>query len=211
MDPSGRQTSSRARRWRTILAVAAAALLPGLVAAPLVAAAMPPPGWVHDHSSAGIPPRPNGYNALVAKFGQPCNSAANAARSYWPSQSARGVAGYINYNPYIDRDVSYNIRNHIAADGKENAVDYGVYGYNCRYIDGTTSWSTHAFGAAVDTNSARNPVGQATWDGHGSDGVAYHSYLPGVWKGAYPGHNFYWGKNFSTTPDPMHFQYVTGY
>ena len=39
----------------------------------------------------------------------------------------------------------------------------------------------------------------------------YKKYLPNLWKGAYPGHNFYWGLNFSTTPDPMHFQYVTGY
>lgn len=185
-------------------------VLPGLVAFPLAARAALPPGWVHDHSSAGIPPRPRGYSALVAKFGQPCSASANAARSYWPSQSARNVPGYVTYNPYIDRNVSWNIRNHITADGKENAVDYGVWGFDCRLIDGTSSWSTHAFGAAIDTNSARNPVGQATWNGIGSDGVRYKSYLPKLWKGASPGHNFYWGITFST-PDPMHFQYVTGY
>jgi hypothetical protein len=208
---SGDLDRRQGHRWRRLLATLLLGVIPGLVAFPLAARAVLPPGWVHDHSSAGIPPRPSGYAALVARFGQPCNASANAARSYWPSQSARNVPGYITYNPYIDLDVSYNIRNHIAADGKDNAVDYGVYGYNCRYIDGTTSWSTHAFGAAIDTNSARNPLGQPTWNGVGSDGVPYKSYLPKIWKGAYPGHNFYWGKSFSTTPDPMHFQYVTGY
>jgi hypothetical protein len=201
----------RRRRSRRLVATVCLGVLPGLVAFPLAARGALPPGWTHDHSSSGIPPRPNGYSALVSRFGQPCSASANAARSYWPSQSARNVPGYINYNPYIGRDVGYNIRNHIEADGKNNAVDYGVYGYNCRYISGSTSWSTHAFGAAIDTNSARNPLGQATWVGRGSDDVAYKSYLPKIWKGAYPGHNFYWGKNFSTTPDPMHFQYVTGY
>ncbi|MGZ4130434.1 MAG: M15 family metallopeptidase [Actinomycetota bacterium] len=205
------RTGRPAPRRRTLLTVLAAAILPGLVAFPIAAHAMVPPGWVHDHSPAGIPKRPHGYTALVNTFGQPCSDAANDARSYWPSQAARGVPGYITYHPYIDRDVSYNIRNHIDADGMDNAVDYGVYGYDCRYVSGSTSWSVHAFGGAIDTNSARNPQGQTKWDGHGADGVAYHSYLPGIWKGPFPGHNFYWGKNFSTNPDPMHFQYVTGY
>ena len=159
----------------------------------------------------GIPHRPRGYNALVATFGQPCSGAANAARSCWPSQSTPGVDGYINYHPYIDRDVSWNIRNHISADLKEQALYPGIGGYNCRYVEGTTSWSVHAFGAAIDINWQRNPRGATTWNGVGADGRNYKKYLPNLWKGAYPGHNFYWGKNFSTIPDPMHFQYVTGY
>jgi hypothetical protein len=85
-----------------------------------------------------------------------------------------------------------------------------VYGYSCRYIAGTTSWSTHAFGAAIDTNSARNPLGQSYWNGRGADGVDYGRYLPNIWRGGYPGHRFYWGLNW-TRPDPMHFQYVTDY
>ena len=200
------------RRWLWLVSLAVGcAAGSALLVSPFAARAIVPSGWVHDHSSAGIPARPSGYSAIVATFGQPCNSLANAARSYWPSQSARNVPGYIYYHPYIDRDVSWNIRDHVDFDGRDQAVDYGVYGYNCRYISGTTSWSTHAFGAAIDTNSARNPVGQSYWVGIGADGVKYGSYLPGIWKGAYPGHHFYWGLKFSTTPDPMHFQYATGY
>jgi len=182
----------------------------GLLTYPIAAGAVPS-GWVHDHSSRGIPSRPSGYSGLVAKFGQPCNASANASRSYWPSQSARNVPGYVYYNPYIDRDVSWNIRNHIEFDGQNSAVDYGMYGYDCRPIIGGTSWSTHAFGAAIDTNSARNPLGQNHWVGIGADGVRHYQYIPNTWKGAFPGHNFYWGLKFSSRPDPMHFQYVTNY
>ena len=108
--------------------------------------------------------------------------------------------------------MSWNIRNHIAADRKEQALYPGIGGYNCRYIAGTTSWSVHAFGAAIDINWQRNPMGNTTWNGIGADGKNYKKYLPNLWRGtSYPGHNFYWGINFSTTPDPMHFQYVTGY
>jgi hypothetical protein len=200
-----------ARGWRLIQLFAACGSLSALLAAPFAAGAMPPIGWTHDHSSAGIPRRPSGYNGLVATFGQPCSNAANAARSSWPSQSTPGVDGYITYHPYIDRDVSWNIRNHISADRKEQALYPGIGGYNCRYIEGTTNWSVHAFGAAIDTNWQRNPRGSSTWNGVGADGKNYKKYLPNIWRGAYPGHNFYWGLNFSTIPDPMHFQYVTGY
>ena len=136
---------------------------------------------------------------------------ANNSRSWWPSQSARNVAGYVYYHPYIARDVGYNIRNHVAHDHNDGSVDYLVGGYNCRTIRGSTSWSVHAFGAAIDTNSARNPLGQSFWNGKGADGYDYGRYLPNVWRGPYPGHGFFWGINWDSRPDPMHFQYVTDY
>jgi hypothetical protein len=197
-------------RWFVVVCVGCASLSAFLVAS-FAARAMPPLGWTHDHSSAGVPHRPQGYNGLVSTFGQPCNHRANAARSSWPSKSTPGVDGYIYYHPYIDRDVSWNVRFHISADRKEQALYPGIGGYNCRYIEGTTNWSVHAFGAAIDTNWQRNPRGNSTWNGVGADGKNYGKYLPNLWKGAYPGHNFYWGINFGTIPDPMHFQYVTGY
>jgi D-alanyl-D-alanine carboxypeptidase len=195
------------RRW-TVVGGAVAALMLGSVAA---RAYYPIDGWVHDHSSAGIPPRPSGYTELVQTFGKPCSNAANDSRSYWPSQSARNVSGYVYYHPYIARDVGYNIRNHIAHDHRDGAVDYLVGAYNCRTIRGSTDWSVHAFGAAVDTNSARNPLGQDHWNGKGADGTDYGRYLPDVWRGAFPGHHFFWGLNWDSRPDPMHFQYVTDY
>ncbi len=173
---------------------------------PIVALAGHMGGWTHDHSSNGVPPRPHGYEDLVDTFGQPCSNAADNARSYWPSQSARNVGGYIDYHTYIARNVGHNVRSHIEAAHRNGAVDYGVYGYVCRQIRGSTAWSTHAFGAAIDTNSARNPLGQSHWNGTGADGTNYGTYIPDVWRA----HRFFWGINWSR-PDPMHFQYVTGY
>ena len=73
---------------------------------------------------------------------------------------------------------------------------------------GGTSWSTHAFGAAIDTNTLRNPMGQSYWDGRGADGTDHGRYLPDVFRGNYPGHRFRWGLSWQ---DPHHFQYVVNY
>ena len=143
-------------------------------------------------------------------FGPVCGDKANDARSYWPSQDQDG-AGYVYYHSYIGRDVGYNIRNHVEADHNNAAVRWLVGGYNCRYIAGTTSWSLHAWGAAIDTNSSLNPMGQDHWNGTGIDGQKYGTYLPDIWRGPYPGHKFFWGLNWDSKPDPMHFQYATGY
>ena len=200
-------------RWRPRLAIAGltvwaatlAVLLPGSAQASHMS------WWVHDHSATAIPARPSGLSQIVSTFGQACNGHSDDSRSYWPSQSARGVGGYVYTSPYLARNIDYNVRDHIDADHRNLAVDYGVYGYACRQISGSTSWSTHAWGAAVDTNSARNPLGQTFWDGHGSNGTDYGTYIPAVWRGADPGHRFYWGLNFASRPDPMHFQYAINY
>jgi len=175
-----------------------------------VASASPIDIWVHDHSSDVIKPRPDGLSEIQSTFGPVCGDNSNGARSYWPSQDSSGP-GYVYYDPYIGKNVGGNIRGHVQFDHKDDAVRWLVGGYNCRYISGTTSWSLHAWGAAIDTNSATNPVGQDHWNGVGSDGKKYGTYLPDVWAGPYPGHKFFWGLNWPNKPDPMHFQYATGY
>jgi hypothetical protein len=167
-------------------------------------------GWTHDHSIDAIPPRPSGLAELNRLFGDRCIDRSNDGRSYWPHQSEDG-GGYVYYNTYIARNVGYNIRNHIDAAHRDGALYPGIGGYNCRLISGSTSWSVHSWGAAIDTNWLRNPRGQDHWNGRGSDGIDHDTYIPDVWRGGFPGHRFFWGLNFDTTPDPMHFQYVTDY
>jgi len=186
----------------------AASLLVVAMAGPAVAGHMQ--GWRHDHSSSAIFPRPHGYSAMVNTFGNRCTSWAQQSRTWFPSAQARGQGGYVVYHGLLARNVGGNIRNHINADHRNKAVDYGVYGYLCRQMTGSSNWSVHAWGAAVDTNTDRNPRGQGHWDGRGSDWVNYGKYIPNIWKGPNPGHRFYWGLQFSY-PDPHHFQYVTGY
>jgi hypothetical protein len=168
--------------------------------------------WTHDHSNNAIPPRPSGLSELNQMFGQRCIDRSDNGRSWWPNADTAPFGGglYVEYNTYIARNVGFNIRNHINAVHRDGALYPGIGGYNCRLIDGTTSWSSHSWGAAIDTNWQRNFRGQSFWNGRGIDGHDYGTYIPDVWRGSFPGHRFYWGLNFSN-PDPMHFQYVTNY
>lgn len=185
---------------------ATAAMVLGIAAMPAIASHMG--GWSHDHSSAGVPYRPHGYSDLVRVFGQPCSDRANNARTAFPHINARYDSGYVYHHPYLARNIAHNIRGHVEAAHKNGAWDYGQWGYNCRTMRGGSSWSTHAFGAAVDTNSARNPDGQCSWNGRGANGTDFGTYLPDVWRNVSPGHMFRWGQSWC---DPMHFQYVTDY
>jgi hypothetical protein len=189
-------------RWVAVMLVAAATLAP----VPVLAAHLRE--WDHDHSRRGIPNRPRGYSQLVNMFGRPCSDRADDARTWFPSALGRNRDGYVKHHRRLARNIGYNIRLHIEAAHRKGAVDYLVSGYFCRHKRGSTEWSTHAFGVAVDTNTARNPAGQNHWNGRGADGIDYGKYLPWVWKGPDPGHRFLWGMRWD---DPHHFQYVTGY
>jgi hypothetical protein len=71
--------------------------------------------------------------------------------------------------------------------------------YNFRPIRGTTSRiSLHAFGAAIDLNASTNPLG-----GEGD--------MDPLIIDVFSHFGFFWGGNFQSRPDPMHFQYATGY
>jgi D-alanyl-D-alanine carboxypeptidase len=167
-------------------------------------------GWTHDHSREGTPPRPSGLSELNQVFGPRCSDRANNARTWFPHADPGGGGAYVEYHTYLARNLGFNIRRHIDAAHRDGAFYPGIGSYNCRLIDGTTSWSTHSWGAAVDTNWQRNFRGQDYWNGRGWDGHDYGTYIPDVYRGSYPGHKFYWGINWSN-PDPMHFQYVSNY
>ncbi len=188
-----------------------ALVLAGVLAlAPAAAFAGHMQSWTHNHNKPYVPSRPKGLAKLKKKFGNPCNSKANDAKTWFPYAVSRTKGGYVYYHSRLALNVGFNIRNHISKAHKSGALDYGIYGYNCRLKTGGTSYSTHAWGAAIDTNTARNPYGQGHWVGIGADGQRHYKYIPKLYKGPYPGHRFYWGLKFST-PDPHHFQYVTGY
>lgn len=193
-------------RWRARGAVAAVASV--VVLAPVTAIAGHMGGWTHDHSSAGVPYRPHGYNDIVRVFGQPCGPNMQGAHVWWPHINAPWDGGYQGHHPYIVRNIVHNIRSHISAAHNEGAWYYGQYGGVCKQRTGGSGYSLHAFGAAVDTNTARNPYGQCSWNGVGVNGVAYGTYLPNVWRESDAGHNFRWGRDWC---DPHHFQYATGW
>ena len=185
-----------------VLAAAIALLLPFLLANHWSQA-----GWRDRHYS--YPARPSGYTQIVSRFGQPCNANASAISMQWVAGDTgqtytprfhRKLGGYPTEmvtdkggrSTNLDNDVYGHIQNaHL-----QPYVEAGIWGYFCRYIDGTTSWSTHAFGIAIDVSAVEE------WNGKCNSTVNYrHSR---IWQN----HRWYWGLAFC---DPMHFQYATGY
>jgi len=43
------------------------------------------------------------------------------------------------------------------ADDRESMRHDNTSAFNCRYVAGTTTWSQHAFGRAIDINPVENP------------------------------------------------------
>ena len=87
-------------------------------------------------------------------------------------------------------------------------------GFNCRYVAGTTTWSQHAYGRAIDVNPVENPY--VTTSGHVSPAAgqayvdrsqdrkgmvhrgdeAYRAFAQEDWK---------WGGDWQGTKDYQHF------
>ncbi|MEV6305691.1 M15 family metallopeptidase [Actinoplanes sp. NPDC051861] len=85
-------------------------------------------------------------------------------------------------------------------------------GYECRYVAGTTTWSQHSYGRAIDVNPRQNPMirgdyldppNSATW-------LARDHYWPGMLHAdggvpAFTSNGFAWGGRWITLKDYMHF------
>jgi D-alanyl-D-alanine carboxypeptidase len=153
--------------------------------------------------------RPNGLSDLNAVFGTRCTDPVNNGRAFFPWANDSASGGYIYFHSKLTGIVA-NVRHRNDIDNRDGAYNRAVWGYACRQIAGSSKWSAHAWGVAIDINSVRNPQGDTSWDGVGSNGTNYGTYLPDLFTQSLIG-NFYWGLNFSSNKDPMHFQYVTGY
>jgi hypothetical protein len=83
------------------------------------------------------------------------------------------------------------VKGHIIDNGKQEWVRHAIWGYNCRFIAGTTTWSLHAWGAAIDVSSAYEHVGHD------------HSHIDWHHAGTWQNHGWNWGKEFG---DSMPFE-----
>jgi hypothetical protein len=163
--------------------------------------------WVDMH--VGYPPVPNGYSQIVNTFGQPCNSNAHlipftvryadtgAYQTIYFHKKLGGLAtAVIPFEGGTSTNLDNDIWGHLWHKGLLKYVKSGVGAYNCRYIAGTTKWSTHAWGIAIDISWNVEPNGDCTSNNNYT--FAY------VLKN----HGWTWGADWC---DPMHFQYATGY
>jgi hypothetical protein len=86
--------------------------------------------------------------------------------------------------------------------------------FNCRYVDGTTRWSEHSYGRAIDLNPIENPyVTAAGTTSHPASGrfLARGPYRPGmaveggIVVRAFAGIGWSWGGGWSGDRDYQHF------
>ena len=102
-----------------------------------------------------------------------------------------------------------------ASDDRSMAAD-NTSAFNCRFVSGTSRWSMHAYGKAVDVNPVENPyspapesnrpgavpistVRSAPWNG-GARRILVRAFAAVGWK---------WGGLWTGTPDYQHFS-ITG-
>lgn len=196
----------RGRRRRRLLPVAVLSAV--LAVSPLLVAwHWARAGWRDWHRN--YPATPTGYSQIVNRFGQPCNADASAVWMNWPASDNghtyqprfhRKLGGYPTEmvsdkggrSTNLDNDVYGHIQNeHLAQYTKS-----GIWGYFCRYIRNTTTWSTHAWGIAIDVSASYEPMGQC------------YSTVNENFAHIFRNHGWRWGLDFC---DPMHFQYAFGY
>lgn len=85
-------------------------------------------------------------------------------------------------------------------------------GYECRYVAGTTTWSQHSYGRAIDVNPQQNPMIRGTYldPPHSGTWLARQHYWPGMVHAAgavraFTDNGFAWGGRWTSLKDYMHF------
>jgi hypothetical protein len=155
-------------------------------------------GWRDWHYN--YPPKPYGYNQIVAVFGQPCNSESRANVMRWMAADTGTVYNVVFHRKLggsTSTNLDNDVRGHIGNGHMDNRVWHGIWGYNCRFISYTTKYSTHSWGIAIDQNSAYEHVNH------------YHSHTVCTCVAdQFNNHGWRWGINFG---DAMHFQYAYNY
>jgi hypothetical protein len=158
-------------------------------AAPLVeAAAVIPTG------NGGSIPVPHGYNEIVATFGQPGDSSNLVTREMPAGPNGQMVSVTVHAKIADDLQAAFE---EIHARGLSDEIASFDGTYNPRKKRGGSTWSTHAWGIAVDINASRYPMGVS----NSSTSERYQQIA-----------QIMASHGFSQIPnDPMHFQYATGY
>lgn len=95
------------------------------------------------------------------------------------------------------RSLYWDVKGTITNNHWTDRVKRGIWGKDCRYIEGTTKVSTHAWGIAIDINSLYEHVGPTHIHAHSVDAAV---------AGVFQQHGWTWGKVFG---DAMHFQYAS--
>lgn len=160
--------------------------------------------WSHQHRQ--YPNTPYGARQIKEVFGQPCNKRVNANTDLWRAADT-GDQHSINFHRKLGGQTSSNldfdVKGHLDKRHKGRYLKSGIGVYNCRVISGTSSWSTHAWGIAIDISWNYEHFGH---NDHPCHVVRSRTKVPRIFKR----HGWKWGRSFPRR-DCMHFQYASGY
>lgn len=115
-------------------------------------------------------------------------------------------------------EVRFQIRriknvDHYGADDNRSMAANNTSAFNCRRVAGTTAWSEHSYGKAIDINPIQNPYvsGSTVSPPAGRDWLNRDHQVPGmiahgdpVW-GAWAWFGWGWGGDWSSKKDYQHF------
>ena len=159
------------------------------------------------------PDRPTGLAAIRARFGNPLDFASNPTAWERTMIASRALVTPLPY-AHGAATITHVRAHHLIAPeltaALQACLDAGVplermrYSgcYNWRPKRGGSQLSLHTWGLAVDIEPAANPRGERWRD----DGKRLH---PSIIE-TFIKRRWVWGNEFST-PDPMHFQWASGY
>ncbi len=104
-----------------------------------------------------------------------------------------------------------------ANDDRSMAAD-NTSAFNCRFVSGTSRWSAHAYGKAIDVNPVENPyvTGSRVQPPAGRAYLDRSNFRPGMAvRGgllvrAFAAVGWQWGGRWTGTPDYQHFSTTGG-
>lgn len=120
------------------------------------------------------------------------------------SQIVRISAGGRSFNVHRKVATIFQVFIHELTTRTNYPIDEGTlddWSYNCRKIAGSTAWSNHAWGLAVDINSIRNPMKAPPMITDMPAWVRNADYLLSKY-------GLKWGGTYQTRPDPMHYEFI---
>ena len=89
------------------------------------------------------------------------------------------------------------------------------WGFACRAISGTSTPSNHSGGLAIDLDAPENPYMSAATHAlphplrkRFANGKMLRGTMPGRASSIAKKWGFYWGGDYTSKPDPMHFEFV---
>jgi len=139
--------------------------------------------------------RPDGYRQIVRVFGEPGTGIVTRSMPAGPGGRVIPVRCHRKVADRFEAALK---------DLKNDGLAHHIHTYDGCYVyrrkRGGSSWSTHAWGIAMDLNALTNPMTNVR-NMRISDSQR-------VIAPYFERYGFYWGKAFG---DPMHFQFCTGY